>query len=41
MENLRQLSHRRWYTLSGIHYPATDVALVTKQEKDKAVKLNV
>ena len=35
MENLRQLSGRHGYTLSGIHYPAMDAALLTKQEKDK------
>lgn len=36
MENLRQLSGRHWYTLSGIRYPAMEVALFTKQEKEKS-----
>lgn len=35
MENLRQLSGRHWYRHPGIHYPDMDVALLTKQEKDK------
>lgn len=35
MENLRQQSGRHWYTLSGICHPAVDVALLTKQERDK------
>lgn len=35
MENLRQLSGRHRHTLSGTHYPALDVALWAKQDKDK------